>query len=190
MFDLDYLTNSMNYEPVSIENQANKSAGPQEANNSVGTQANDDQGDKFGKNKKPVSQVKQIFQEDLERLKRQEMEANDVARKEAIHETQDDNTNITNLLNAVSTLDSVVGPSRALNDVEPLYLDDLLMPHLEDIYASLSVRIFTNSSYDDEGVVTDFNNLEIAMNVSPTLTSRIHSIRPKTQILGDPLSAI
>nr|GFC04993.1 putative ribonuclease H-like domain-containing protein [Tanacetum cinerariifolium] len=44
MFDLDYLINSMNYEPVSIENQANKSLGPKEANNSVGTQANDDQG--------------------------------------------------------------------------------------------------------------------------------------------------
>nr|GEV63938.1 ribonuclease H-like domain-containing protein [Tanacetum cinerariifolium] len=44
MFDLDYLTTSMNYEPVSVENQANKSAGPKEANNSIGTQANDDQG--------------------------------------------------------------------------------------------------------------------------------------------------
>nr|GFB73442.1 retrovirus-related Pol polyprotein from transposon TNT 1-94 [Tanacetum cinerariifolium] len=44
MFDLDYPTNSMNYEPISIENQANKSTGPKEANNSVGTQANVDQG--------------------------------------------------------------------------------------------------------------------------------------------------
>nr|GEV41119.1 retrovirus-related Pol polyprotein from transposon TNT 1-94 [Tanacetum cinerariifolium] len=44
MFDLDYLINSMNYEPISLENQANKSTGPQEANISAGTQANDDQG--------------------------------------------------------------------------------------------------------------------------------------------------
>nr|GEY39715.1 retrovirus-related Pol polyprotein from transposon TNT 1-94 [Tanacetum cinerariifolium] len=43
MFDLDYLTNSMKYELVSLENQANKSVGPQEANNSAGTQATDDQ---------------------------------------------------------------------------------------------------------------------------------------------------
>nr|GEX89104.1 retrovirus-related Pol polyprotein from transposon TNT 1-94 [Tanacetum cinerariifolium] len=43
MFDLDYLINSMNYELVSLENQANKSAGPKEANHSVGTEANDDQ---------------------------------------------------------------------------------------------------------------------------------------------------
>nr|GFD24137.1 hypothetical protein [Tanacetum cinerariifolium] len=44
MFDLDYLTSSMNYEPVLVENQANKSAGLKEANNSAGTHANDDQG--------------------------------------------------------------------------------------------------------------------------------------------------
>nr|GEZ25885.1 retrovirus-related Pol polyprotein from transposon TNT 1-94 [Tanacetum cinerariifolium] len=135
MFDLDYLTNSMNYEPVLVENQANKSAGPREANNSVGTQANDDQsanseeldlhdghfvlpiwsaysttvkssGAKIQKTtncktcEKPVSQVEQIFQEELEKLKRQEKEANDTARKEATHENQNANINNTNLLNA------------------------------------------------------------------------------------------
>nr|GFA02336.1 hypothetical protein [Tanacetum cinerariifolium] len=111
MFDLDYLTNSMNYEPVLVENQANKSAGPKEANNSA---------------------------EELEKLKRQEKKANDAARKEATHENQDANTNNINLLNVFSTLISTVGPSIALNDDEPLYPDDPSMPHLEDIYASLN----------------------------------------------------
>nr|GFD28418.1 hypothetical protein [Tanacetum cinerariifolium] len=136
MFDLDYLTNSMNYEPVSVENQANKSTGLKEDNNSAGTQANDDQGanseefdlydehfvlpiwsaysttvkssgDKIQKNsdcktcEKPVSQVEQIFQEELEKLKRQEKEANVAAKKETTHENQDANTNNTNLLNVV-----------------------------------------------------------------------------------------
>nr|GEV64999.1 reverse transcriptase domain-containing protein [Tanacetum cinerariifolium] len=36
MFDLDYLTNSMNYEHVLVENQANKSIGLKKANNSAG----------------------------------------------------------------------------------------------------------------------------------------------------------
>nr|GEX52430.1 putative ribonuclease H-like domain-containing protein [Tanacetum cinerariifolium] len=199
MFDLNYLINSIYYELVSVENQANKSVGPKEANNSAGTQANDDQGsnseeinlydehfvlpiwstysttvkssgDKIQKTtncktcEKPVSQVEQIFQEELEKLKRQEKEANDALRKEATHDTQDANTNNTNLLNAVSAPVSVVGPSRALNDDEPSYPDDPLMPHLEDIYASPSEGIFTNSSYDDEGVVSDFNNLETTVN--------------------------
>nr|GEX20167.1 retrovirus-related Pol polyprotein from transposon TNT 1-94 [Tanacetum cinerariifolium] len=122
-----------------VENQANKFEGPKEANNSVGTQANDDQGDKIEKStdfktcEKPVSRVEQIFLEELEKLKRQEK---------------------------------------------------------EDIYASLSEGIFTDSSYDDEGVVTDFKNLETTVNVSPTPTTRIHTIHPKTQILGDPMSAV
>ncbi|GJY29329.1 putative ribonuclease H-like domain-containing protein, partial [Tanacetum coccineum] len=46
--------------------------------------------------------------------------------------------------------------------------------------------IFTNVSYDDEGAVADFTNLESTMNVSPIPTLRIHSIHPTTQILGDP----
>nr|GEW52440.1 cullin-3A-like [Tanacetum cinerariifolium] len=203
MFDLDYLTNSMNHEPILVENQANKSAGPKEANYSACTQANDDQdahseeidlydehfvlpiwsaystiinrsGDKIQKttncktSEKPVSQVEQIFQEELEKLKRQEKEANDV----------------------VSTPISTSGPSIALNDGEPLYPDDPLMPHLEDIYAGPNEGIFTDSSYDDEGVVTDFNKLESTMTVSLTPTTKIHTIHPKTQILRDPLSAV
>nr|GEZ35968.1 ribonuclease H-like domain-containing protein [Tanacetum cinerariifolium] len=187
MFGLDYLTNSMNYEPVSLENQANKSASPKEANHSAGTEATDVQdanseeidiydehfvlplwsaystsvkssGTKTEKttdvktSEKPSSQVEQIFQEELEKLKRQEKEANDAVWKEATNETQDVNTNSTNLMNVVSALVSAFGPSRALKDVEASYPDDLSMPHLEDIYASLSAGIFTDSSYDDEAL--------------------------------------
>nr|GEV68550.1 putative ribonuclease H-like domain-containing protein [Tanacetum cinerariifolium] len=185
-----------------LENQANKSAGPKEANNSVGTQANDDQsanskeidlheehfilpiwsaysttfkssGDKIEKNtdfktcENPVSQVEQIFLGELEKHKTQEKEANDAAkslRKEATHDIQNANTSSTNLLNIVSTPLSTGGPSRAFYDGELSYPDDPLMPHLEDIYTSLSEGIFTDSSNDDEGVVTDFNNLETTMN--------------------------
>ncbi|GJX89347.1 retrovirus-related pol polyprotein from transposon TNT 1-94 [Tanacetum coccineum] len=42
LFDLDYLTDSMNYQPVTAENKANKTAGPKEANHSTGTQDNID----------------------------------------------------------------------------------------------------------------------------------------------------
>ncbi|GJT32438.1 putative ribonuclease H-like domain-containing protein [Tanacetum coccineum] len=44
LFDLDYLTDSMNYQPVRLENQANKTAGLQEANTSAGTQDSTDVG--------------------------------------------------------------------------------------------------------------------------------------------------
>ncbi|GJW57267.1 ribonuclease H-like domain-containing protein [Tanacetum coccineum] len=44
LFDLDYLTNSINYQPVTAENKANKTTSPKEANNSAGTQDNNDAG--------------------------------------------------------------------------------------------------------------------------------------------------
>nr|GEZ18395.1 copia protein [Tanacetum cinerariifolium] len=184
MFDLDYLKISMNYEPVSIENQPNKSIGLKEANNSAGTQVVDDQGanleeidlnedhfvmpvwstysttvkssgDNIEKNEKLISQVEQIFQKELENLKRQEKEAID--RKLLI---------ILQML-TLTTLTYLM-----------MFLDHP------------SVGIFTNSSYDDEGVVTDFNNLEITVNVSPTPITRIHTIHPKTQILRDHMLAV
>nr|GEU50742.1 hypothetical protein [Tanacetum cinerariifolium] len=47
---------------------------------------------------------------------------------------------------------STAGPSRAFNDCGLSYPNDLLMPHLEDIYASPIKGILIKSSYDDEGV--------------------------------------
>ncbi|GJY08124.1 hypothetical protein Tco_0375178 [Tanacetum coccineum] len=45
LFDLDYLTDSMNYQPVRSENQANQHAGLQEANQNAGTEDIIDAGD-------------------------------------------------------------------------------------------------------------------------------------------------
>nr|GEZ12555.1 hypothetical protein [Tanacetum cinerariifolium] len=120
LFDLDYLTDSLNYRPITAENKAKKTAGPKETNNSGGTQdgfdvgnsdmkanhaqgyyvlplwssytstvksseaKNGDQklnGDTGSKtNEEPVDQEDQAFLEELERLKRQEKEANDAAK--------------------------------------------------------------------------------------------------------------
>nr|GEU97730.1 hypothetical protein [Tanacetum cinerariifolium] len=68
--------------------------------------------------------------------------------------------------------------------------DDSQIPSLEDIYEVPNDGIFTSASYDDEGTVADFINLDSTVNVSPIPQSRIHSIYPTTQILGDLTSAI
>ncbi|GJT55576.1 retrovirus-related pol polyprotein from transposon TNT 1-94 [Tanacetum coccineum] len=184
LFDLDYLTDSMNYQPVRSENQANKTAGPKEANHSA------------------VDQEDQAFLEELERLKRQEKEANDAAealRKEFAQDTEDlllqagaARATSTNTVNTASTPVSTASPSGGLyySDLNNSDQDDSQIPALEDIYDNPSDGIFTNASYDDEGVVADFTNLESTVNVSPIPTSRIHSIHPTTQILGDPKSAV
>ncbi|GKA93744.1 ribonuclease H-like domain-containing protein [Tanacetum coccineum] len=238
LFDLDYLTDSMNYQPVRSENQANKTAGPEEANHSAGTQDNIDAGNskmeaepaqeyfvlplwssytstiksseaKNGgekpngdigskTNEEPVDQAHQVFLEELERLKRQEKEANDAAetlRKEFAQDTEDlllqagaARASSTNYVNTASTPVNTASPSGNVN--QDVNQDDSQIPGLEDIYEVPSEGIFTSASYDDEGAVADFTNLETIMNVSPIPQSRIHSIHPTTQILGDPYSAV
>ncbi|GJR15734.1 hypothetical protein Tco_0798386 [Tanacetum coccineum] len=53
-----------------------------------------------------------------------------------------------------------------------------------------SKGIFDEASYDEEGMVHDFNNLPTEVAVSPIPTLRIHNIHPKSQILGDPKSSV
>nr|GEX17560.1 ribonuclease H-like domain-containing protein [Tanacetum cinerariifolium] len=129
----------------SSKNQTNKSAGPKEANNSLGTEANDDQ----GANSEEIDLYDEHFVLPI-------WAAYSTTGKSSggkIEKTTNDaHTNSTNILNVVSTPISTAGPLIALNDDEPSYHDDPSMPHLEDIYASPSEGIFTNSSYDDEGM--------------------------------------
>ncbi|GJY95395.1 putative ribonuclease H-like domain-containing protein [Tanacetum coccineum] len=225
----------MNYQPVRSENQANKHAGPQEANQNAGTKENIDAGDspieaesaqdyfvlpiwssytstvKSSKaseepTKHPdiqqVDKENQVFLDELERLKRQEQDANDAAealRKEFAQETEDlllqagaAKASSTNIVNTASTPVSTASPYDGLSftDLTNTEQDDSEIPALEEIYANPTDGIFTNSSYDDEGAVADFTNLEPVVNVSPIPSSRINSIHPSTLILGDPQSAV
>ncbi|GKG04582.1 hypothetical protein Tco_0314969 [Tanacetum coccineum] len=135
---------------------------------------------------------------ELERLKRQEQDANDAAealRKEFAQETEDlllqaeaAKSSSTNIVNTASTPVSTASPYGVLSftDLTNLDQDDSEIHTLEEIYDNPTDGIFTNSSYDDEGAVADFINLEPVMNVSPIPTSRINSIHPLTLILGNP----
>ncbi|GJV10939.1 putative ribonuclease H-like domain-containing protein [Tanacetum coccineum] len=152
LFNLDYLTDSMNYQPVRSDNQSNKHASLKEANhNAVKSSKVKNAGEEPNKHPdlktddKPVDKEDQVFLDELERLKRQEQDANDAAEE---------------------------------------------IPALKEIYNNLTDGIFTNVSYDDEGVVADFTNLETLLNVNPIPTSRINSIHPSTLILGDPKLAV
>ncbi|GJT49513.1 putative ribonuclease H-like domain-containing protein [Tanacetum coccineum] len=142
--------------------------------------------------------------EELERLKRQEKEANDAAealRKEFAQDAEDlllqagaARATSTNTVNTVRTPISTASPLNVFSAGGPALnnndQDDSQIPALEDIYDSPSDGIFTNASYDDEGAVADFTNLESTVNVSPIPTLRIHSIHPTTQILRDPKLAV
>ncbi|GJV95403.1 putative ribonuclease H-like domain-containing protein [Tanacetum coccineum] len=209
LFDIDSLTNSMNYQPVTAGNQTNKNAGPQEANGNTGLKQSVDAGQSEEKNssdendttddsagespvQKPASENEQALKNVLDKMMDQEKEAtkqSDAIRKDTP-------------VNAASA-------SRTYNDVGSSFVplggsfpDDPLMPDLEDTAEVQNTGIF-GSAYDDEdldtynspyadqvmGAEADFNNMEPSTVVSPIPSTRVHSIHPKDQIIGDPRSA-
>ncbi|GJS55759.1 putative ribonuclease H-like domain-containing protein [Tanacetum coccineum] len=156
LFDLDYLTNSMNYQPVRLENQANKHAGPQEANQNAGTKENIDAVKSSKASEEPakhpdiqqVDKVNQVFLDELERLKRQEQDVNDAVealRKEFAQETKDlllqagaAKASSTNIVNTASTPVSIASHYGGLSftDLATTDQDDSEIPALEEIYAN------------------------------------------------------
>ncbi|GJQ99912.1 putative ribonuclease H-like domain-containing protein [Tanacetum coccineum] len=154
------------------------------------------------------SKEEQIFLDDLTRLQIQEKEANEEA--EALRTNLEQETenlvtqgeaaksSSTNIFSTVSqtskasgtNLVNTGGTNHVSTDTTNSQEDDSEIPPLEDIHEDATDGIFTHSSYDDEGAVADFTNLETIVNVSPIPTSRINPSHPSTLILGDPTSAV
>ncbi|GJV66503.1 ribonuclease H-like domain-containing protein [Tanacetum coccineum] len=188
LFDIDSLTNSMNYLPVTAGNQTNKNAGPQEANGNTGLKKSVDARQSEGKNC------------NRELLQGKATKANN-----------------TNSFNTVSTSVNTASTPRTSNDVGPSFIslggsfplnvndlpNDPLMPDLEDTTEVQNTGIF-GRAFDDEdldtynspfadqvvGAEADFNNMELSTVVSPIPTTKIHYIHPKNQIIRDPKSAV
>ncbi|GJT90942.1 putative ribonuclease H-like domain-containing protein [Tanacetum coccineum] len=192
-FDLDYLTDSMNYHPVRSENQANIHAGQQEANHHAGTEDIIDAGD----SKKEDESTQDCFVLPIwpsysstippglktDEKRRRSKDGKNKFLFFSWHELKDSEAR-----KGVCTASPHEGLS--LSDPTNPEQDDSEIPPLEDIYQNSTDGIFTNSSYDDEGAVADFTNLETIVNVSPIPTSRINSSHPSALILGDPNSAV
>ncbi|GJR82421.1 putative ribonuclease H-like domain-containing protein [Tanacetum coccineum] len=214
LFDLDYLTDSMNYQPVRSENQANKHAGPKEANHSVGTKDNIDAGNSEieaesaqGYFVLPIwssytSTIKRSKTKNVgeEPNKNPDLKTDEKPVAKEDQEFAKDTKNLllqagaakassTNTVNTASTPISTASPYGGLSFID-IDQDDFEIPALEDMYDHPTDGIFTNASYDNEVAVADFTNLETIMNVSPIPTSRINSIHPSTLILRDPNSAV
>ncbi|GJS42451.1 hypothetical protein Tco_0567494 [Tanacetum coccineum] len=167
----------LNFIPVTVENKANKIAGPKEANHSAVKRSEAKNGDvKLNRdtspniNEEPKDQEDQAFLEELKRLKRQEKEANDAVE---VFSTNTCNTVSTPISTAsLSNVFSAGGPD--LNNNEQ---DDSQIPSLEDTYDNLSDGIFTNASYDDDGAMADFTNLETTVNIGLHLNRLERSIK-------------
>ncbi|GJR22643.1 putative ribonuclease H-like domain-containing protein [Tanacetum coccineum] len=158
LFDLDYLTDSMNYHSVRSENQANLHAGQQESNQNTGTKDKIGAGDSekevetdqdcfelpiwhsYSSTKKGgPREEEQIFLDDLARLQRQEKEANEEA--EALRK------------NLEQESENLLELTVQINHSQE---DDSELPPFEIFHEVLLIVSYT-SSYDDEGAVADFH---------------------------------
>ncbi|GJU42928.1 putative ribonuclease H-like domain-containing protein [Tanacetum coccineum] len=175
LFDIDLLTNSMNYEPVTAGNQTNKNAGIKDNVDAVPTQ-------------------QYIL---LPLLYDSPQSSKDAVTEDAGKKTNEKPANeelnwIICLFNRRKVI--AISPSFSTARQSFTTADDLptdpLMPDLEDIADLLNTRIFSDA-YDDEdvGAEADLNNLETTVNVSPIPTTRIHKDYPKDQSIGDINSA-
>ncbi|GJX05882.1 putative ribonuclease H-like domain-containing protein [Tanacetum coccineum] len=180
LFDIDLLTNSMNYEPVTAGNQTNKNAGIKDNVDAVSTQQyilitllynspqslEDAVADDASKktNEEPANEGKRNGQKKKEELQIKKM-------------------------NKITASPSVSASRKSFNNADD-FPTDPFMPDLEDTTDLLNTGIFSGA-YDDEdvGAEADLNNLETTMNVSPIPTTRIHKDHPKDQIIGDINSA-
>nr|GEY75678.1 hypothetical protein [Tanacetum cinerariifolium] len=207
LFDIDTLTKTMNYQPVTIGNQSYPSAGIQEQFNAEKAREESDQQyvlfpvwSSGSTNPQNIDGDAAINEKDLEFEERKpESEVNISPSK-----FEDFSDNSINEVNAAGTPVPAVGklspnstntfsadgPSNVVASLThgkslcidtSQYPDDPNMPKLEDITYS--------DDEDDVGVEADFNTLETSITVSPILTTRVHKNHPVTQIIGDLSSA-
>ncbi|GJR00969.1 ribonuclease H-like domain-containing protein [Tanacetum coccineum] len=184
MFDIDYLTDSMNYIPVSLENQANPHAGVSEVTNSAGTSQTpifnaSEEKDKDVELIEVPSTVRNTEEKDESRKSSTNSKKEEVLtelqqeKKASSTNTSKDNSKILAFRreleeialkhlgkvseNTTTSTPSVNTGSEPVNtgSFDP---DDSPMPELE-IFHKSETRIFDEASYDEEGVITDFNSL-------------------------------
>nr|GEU53098.1 hypothetical protein [Tanacetum cinerariifolium] len=161
LFDIDSLTNSMNYQPVIAGNRTNvlnTSLDVPSSNEEVVSSPKDDAGKKSTVEPTCVEGSKI---DDLGCLDQQMKSTDD-----------SENTKSTNSFNTASP---TVNTATALDDFSKI-------PNLED------TRIF-DDAYDDidEGAEADYNNLETVIPVIPIPSTRIYKDHPKEQIIEETL---
>ncbi|GJX41932.1 putative ribonuclease H-like domain-containing protein, partial [Tanacetum coccineum] len=215
MFDLDYLTDSMNYIPVSLQNQANPAGSKEVIDIDVQTEEAADLmvvsstslteatrkaavSEKIAKKKthspkQPSSTPISKSADDIMTF-RKELDALALKHLGPVPATAPTSTNPVNTgsdnLNTgfeEVTPGNIEAISPSADHEEEVFsdADDDEMPEIR-IYDKSSEGIFEKASYDDDGIITDFNNLPDEVDVSTNHTLRIHNAHPQSQILGDP----
>ncbi|GKB20112.1 putative ribonuclease H-like domain-containing protein [Tanacetum coccineum] len=202
LFDLDYLTDSMNYQPVTAENKANKTAGPKEANHSAGTPDNIDAGNSEMEAEAAqeyfvlplwssyTSIVKSSESKNVD--EKPNGDTNPKTNKEP--KDQEDQAFLKELKRLKRQENEANDAAEAFRKEFAQCAKDLLH-QIGVARATCTNKVNTVSTPFSTAsplrvFMADFTNLDTTVNVSPIPTSRIHSIHPITQILRDLTSAV
>nr|GEV87450.1 hypothetical protein [Tanacetum cinerariifolium] len=204
LFDIDTLTKTMNYQPITVGNQYNPSAGVQEQFNAEKAEEesvqqyvlflvwssgsknphNTDDDATFGGKKpefegrKPESEVHVSPSSKLEDFS--DKSINEVnAADSPVPVVGQILTNSTNTFSAAGPSNTVVSPTHRKYSyvITSQYPDDPNMLELEDITYS--------DDEEDVGAEADFTNLETTITVSHIPTTRVHKDHHATRIIGD-----
>ncbi|GJT49212.1 putative ribonuclease H-like domain-containing protein, partial [Tanacetum coccineum] len=199
MFDLDFLTNSMNY-ILDAQAQTSKNASPDKD-----IQDSEDVFDKEGQHQMPEDE--HVWQDELEMNVTQELVAN-AMNEESRQAFEEEKRRITSQKKAArATSTNQLSTDRPFVSIDRSFVTtdrsntpnvstastSTNMSDLEDASDTLPNDGIFNGAYDDDedvGAVADFHNMDNTIAVSPIPTLRIHKDHPKGQILGDPTSAV
>nr|GEY84202.1 hypothetical protein [Tanacetum cinerariifolium] len=179
LFDIDTLTQSMNYQLVVAEKQPNSSAGIQEHFNAVKEHESEvhvspSSSDKTKKHDdKTTREAKEKSHVELSTGVRNLSEEFEDFSYNKANGASGPSNNAVSLNFELGGKYSYVDPSQ--------YPDDPEMPALEYITYS--------DDEEDVGAEADFSNLETNITASPILTTRVHKDHHVTQIIGDLSSA-
>ncbi|GJZ59413.1 putative ribonuclease H-like domain-containing protein [Tanacetum coccineum] len=186
MFDIDYLTDSMNYIPVSLENQANHYAGASEVTNSAAVENTKDKVE--SRTSSTNSKKEEILTEPQQEKKASSTDTSENNPKILAFRRELEEIALKHLgtvsENTSTSTPSVNTGSESVNTgrLDP---DDSPMPELK-IFHKSETRIFDEASYDEEGVITDFNSLpteieQSAAKIRSSCTFQLYSKAAKKQ---------
>nr|GEZ10890.1 reverse transcriptase domain-containing protein [Tanacetum cinerariifolium] len=210
LFDINSLSGTMNYHPITAGNQTNSGAGFQE--NFAAEKAREEVNQTYvlfpvwsAGFMNPQNNDKDALvdgkEHDVDTKKYESVVIHSSSRYRDLNaEFKDCSNNISNEVNVAGSsvltvgnhfinntnIFSATGPSNTV--VTPTYekssfTDAFTFPHDPDL---LDLEDFTYSDDEDAvGAEADQNNMESSIQVSPILTTRIHKDHPVSQIIGD-----
>nr|GEZ39726.1 ribonuclease H-like domain-containing protein [Tanacetum cinerariifolium] len=205
LFDIDTLTKTMDYQPVTAGNQPNPSAGNTDdddatfkvkepefkvkkhesavhvsPSNSSKTKEHDDKTTREAKGKSLVelsTRFRKLNEEFKDFFDNNINEVNTTSYP--VPAVGQISTNSTNTFSVAGPYNTAVSPTFGKSSYVDTsqYHDDPNMPDLEDITYS--------DDEEDVGAEADFSNLETNITISLIPTTRVHKDHPVTQIIGD-----